>query len=207
MVEQIGELPSGAVLPSMGGLSRAGSSGEQAALQDRAWTMLEMFKTNGGEARTRLSNDWLGSHDWRVQITSHYKLASPEIADFRRLTNVIRTSGETGLLGTVVEPGELRHSAVWYLPIDGDAIGRFFEAHYARFHMLYPPDLRFAIHANDGDYAFLAGPKAFVRAALEAGDIGPAATSRVVAAIEDEHGSGCMDSILEHYAPFMMDDD
>jgi hypothetical protein len=35
--------------------------------------------------------------------------------------------------------------------------------------------------------------------------VGSVATAKVIAGIEEEHGPGCMDGILEHYAPFMLD--
>ena len=37
--------------------------------------------------------------------------------------------------------------------------------------------------------------------------IGAAATQKNKEEIEWEHGPGCMDAILEHYAPFMLDGD
>ncbi|NGM22717.1 hypothetical protein G3576_22080 [Roseomonas stagni] len=71
--------------------------------------------------------------------------------------------------------------------------------------MLFPEDLSFAIHANDGDYAVYAGPEDFIRAALPPEAIGAAATANVVEGIEEEHGEGAIDGILAHYAPFMLE--
>lgn len=195
---------SGAVLPSLGDMQRAGSPTEQLALQDSAWEMLETYTTPSGAIRTRLSNNWLGERDWRVQLFFQYHLAwepeaiGPLIAALRRRQHLT-------LLGTVVQPGVLRRSAVWRVPVDEDGIGRFFEAHYAVFHMLFPRDRSFAVHANDGDFSVFAGPEDFVRDALPPEAIGARGTAEVVRVVETEHGKGCMDGILAHYAPFTLD--
>ncbi len=201
------EAPSAEVLPSMGDLGRMGNAEEQFGWQDRAWTMLEPFVTNGGFLRNRFANEWLGSRGWRVQMVPHYQLARLDTDWSTPLLAGLHRAGHRYLLGTVVEEGLVRHSAVWRLPVDADSIGRFFEAHYARFHIMFPEDLSFAVHANDGDYAIVAGPEEFVRSVLAEGDVGTAATEDVVVGIEEEHGAGCMDAVLEHYAPFMLDDD
>ena len=205
MTRQSHQAASAEVLPSMGNLGRMGNAEEQFAWQDRAWTMLEPFVTNSGFLRNRLANTWLGSQGWRVQMVPQYKLTGSAPEWLESLLPGLRRAGHRFLLGTVVEEGLARHSAVWKLPIDADSIGRFFEAHYAIFHMMFPADLSFAVHANDGDYAIIAGPEPLVRSLLAPEEIGAAATARVVEDIEEEHGPGCIDGILEHYAPFMLD--
>ncbi len=187
----------------LGPMPRAGTPEQQIALQNGAWTMLELYETPAGRQGTRLSNAWLGQKAWRVQIVGHYhmweeKWVAPLVAATRR-------RGHDFLLGTTVQPGFLRVSAVWRVSADPDPTSRFFEAHYAGFHMLFPEDLSFAIHANEGDYAVYAGPEDFIRAALPPEAIGAAATADVVEGIEEEHGEGAIDGILAHYAPFMLD--
>jgi hypothetical protein len=200
---QIPEPRSGVVLPSLGDMRRAGSPAEQIAAQDRAWEMLETYATPSGLIRTRISNEWLGEKDWRVQLVPQYVMWDAEWVEPLAATAIL--CGHLFLLGTVVQPGDLRPSAVWHVPADGDGIGRFFEAHYALFHMLFAADRSFAVHANDGDFAVYAGPEDFIREALHPDAIGPAATKAVKAAVEEEHGKGCMDGILAHYEPFMLD--
>jgi hypothetical protein len=194
---------SGAVLPSLGEMQRAGSPTEQIALQDSAWDMLESYATPSGAIRTRLSNEWLGTRDWRVQFFFQYHLAWEPTA-IHPLIAATRRRGHRTVLGTVVEEG-FRPSAVWRVPVDEDGIGRFFEAHYAVFHMLFPRDRSFAVHANDGDFSVFAGPEDFVRDALPPEAIGARGTAEVVRVVETEHGKGCMDGILAHYAPFTLD--
>jgi len=195
---------SGVVLPSLGDMKRAGSPAEQIAAQGRAWEMLEPYATPSGLVRSRLSNEWLGEKNWSIQFVPQYLMGWD--ADWvEPLAAVAIRRGHPFLLGTVVQPGDLRPSAVWRVPADPDGIGRFFEAHYALFHMIFAADRSFAVHANDGDFAVYAGPEDFVREALPPEAIGPEATAAVQAAVEQEHGKGCMDGILAHYRPFMLD--
>ncbi|SFK90678.1 hypothetical protein SAMN02745775_11089 [Falsiroseomonas stagni DSM 19981] len=193
----------GCFLQPLGPMPRAGTPAQQIALQDRAWTMLELYETPSGRPGTRLSNAWLGAQGWRVQMVDHFSLWKEEFV--APLNAAARRRGHEFLLGTVVQPGVLRVSAVWHVATDPDPTSRFFEAHEAGFHMLFPEDLSFAIHANDGDYAVYAGPEEFIRAALPPEAIGAAATADVVEGIEEEHGEGAIDGILAHYAPFMLD--
>ncbi len=193
----------GCFLEPLGPMLRAGTPAQQIALQDRAWTMLELYETPAGREGTRLSNARLGMHGWRVQIVDHYLMWKEEWV--APLVAASRRRGHDFLLGTVVQPGLLRVSAVWRVAADPDPTSRFFEAHYAGFHMLFPEDLSFAIHANEGDYAIYAGPEDFLREALPPEAIGAAATADVVEGIEEEHGEGAIDGILAHYAPFMLD--
>ncbi len=184
-------------------IPRAGTPQEQIAWQDRAWTMLEAFAVIPVIIRTRLSNEWLGERGWRAQIVGHYRVRD-EDWDVT-LAAAAQRRGHQTLLGTVVGPGELRASAVCRLPTDADALSRFFGAHYIFYHVLFPEDLSFAVHANDGDFAVYAGPEAFLRDALPPEAIGAAATAYEVEGVEQEHGAGCMDSILAHYRPFMLE--
>ncbi len=188
---------------TLGPMPRAGSPSEQITLQDRAWTMLEVFETAAGRKGTRLSNAWLGEKGWRVQLVEQASMWKEEWVE--PFTRAARLGGYRHLFGTYVETGDFRVSAVWRVATDPDPTSRFFEAHYTGFHMLFPADLSFAIHANEGDYAVYAGPEEFIRAALPPEAIGAAATADVVEGIEEEHGEGAIDGILAHYAPFMLD--
>ncbi|WP_439553225.1 hypothetical protein [Falsiroseomonas sp.] len=191
------------IVETLGQMPRAGTPGQQIALYDLAWTTLETFIAPNGVAGTRLSNAWLGSHGWRVQMVDHYLMWKEDWV--ARLVEAARLRGHAFLLGTSVHPMVEGPSAVWRVATDPDPTSRFFEAHYCGFHMLFPADLSFAIHANEGDYAVYAGPEDFLRHALPPEAIGAAATADVVEGIEEEHGEGAIDGILAHYAPFMRD--
>jgi hypothetical protein len=193
----------GGAAETRGPMPRAGSPAEQIALQDRAWTMLEVFDTAAGRKGTRISNAWLGEKGWRVQLVDQSSMWKEEWVE--PFTKAARLAGHPHLFGTYAETGDFRVSAVWRVAADPDPTSRFFEAHYAGFHMLFPADLSFAIHANEGDYAVYAGPEDFLRQALPPEAIGAAATAEVVEEIEEEHGEGTIDGILAHYAPFMLD--
>ncbi len=193
----------GCILDSLGDMPRAGRAEQQIALQDKAWTALETYATPSGSVRTRLANEWLGRNQWSIQIVPHYLMWKE--AWVAPLVEAMRRRGHPFLLGTVVQPGALRVSAVWRVAAETDPTSRFFEAHYTGFHMLFPEDLSFAIHANDGDFAIYAGSESFIRDALPPEAIGAAATAEVVEGIEEEHGEGAIDGVLAHYAPFMLD--
>lgn len=64
-----------------------------------------------------------------------------------------------------------------------------------------------ACHASDGDHAAYVGSDGVIRDVLVPKAIGRAATEAAREEAEDSHGPGCIDNILEHYAPFMPDDD
>ena len=64
--------PSGAVLPSLGEIPRAGSPQHQRAYLDAGWLMLETFRYRSGLLGSRMSNAWLGERGWRVQLIAHY---------------------------------------------------------------------------------------------------------------------------------------
>jgi hypothetical protein len=196
--------PSSAGLPALDGMPRAGSPAEQIALQDSAWAMVETYKAPSGYLGTRLSNAWLGEHDWRVQLFFYYDLAWAP-GTVRGLVGAALRRRHSFLLGTAVSTAA-RPTAVWRLPTEEDAVERFFEAHHTTFSVLFPSDRSFAVHGNDGDFCVFAGPEAFVREALPTAAIGPAATAEVTAEVEKEHGKGCMKGVLAHYEHFMIGD-
>jgi hypothetical protein len=200
-------------LPGMGfseplrGMHRAGSPAVQTALQEKAWSTLKTYRTPAGRTGSRLANEWLGSRGWRVQLVPHALVRDPRcIPLLEPLAAAALHRGVTELYGTDVHPEYRRPSAVWRVPVDSERISAFFEAHYTSFHALFPQDLGFAIHANEGDYAVFAGPEAFLREALPPDELGRAATAELKADLEQEHGVGFLDGILSHYEPFMLDD-
>ena len=110
-------------------------------------------------------------------------------------------------MGAALHPSLPTLSPVWQLDGEEGEIDYFFNSHRYGFHMAWCEDRRFAIHGDPGNYNVYSGPEDLVRAALPPFLIGAAATRKNAEEIEWEHGPGCMDAILEHYAPFMLNDD
>jgi hypothetical protein len=184
------DLPSSGYTPTIADIPRAGSVAEQVAFHDSAWRMVETYTCPSGYPGTRVSNAWLGEHGWVVQLLPFFELAwgnrfhlpdGSTACD--RLARLAQQHAAGGILGTMLAPGT-RPSAVYRMPLDADSIERFFEAHRHCCHMAFPPDFFFAVHANDGDFCTYAGPEAFIREALPAERIGPAATAKVIADVE-----------------------
>jgi len=92
-----------------------------------------------------------------------------------------------------------------HLPVEGRVLGLYFNAYQINRSLLYSKALDFAVYAFEGIYAVYAGPEYFVRAALPYSAVGAAATQWVRECVEEDHGPGYLDGILEHYAPFMLD--
>lgn len=184
-------------------LAQAGTRAQQRVLRDLGWTMLETWQLPNGYSGTRFANAWLGEHRWRVQVVPQREMWKPEWV--APLAKAAVRRGHEHLLGTSVETGKFRDRATWRIPTNADDVGRFFEAHYPMFSLLFPADRSFAIHCVGADLATYAGPEEFVREAVPDGAIGPAMTAEVVAEVEREHGKGCMQGVLAHYAPFMLD--
>lgn len=202
--ESIEDLPIHAIPEPLAGIPRAGTASEQAALHAGAWEMLEPYLVIEGVPGTRLANAWLGERGWRVQFVHNFDLSlDDELPATLEAALAQRPDGE--LFGGNTGSSRDLPRAVWRLTPMTDVIGRFFNAHRHGFHILFPADRSFAIHANDGDFAVYAGPEAFLRKALPPRFIGPAATTRVVRDVEAAHGEGCMDDILAHYAPFLIE--
>jgi hypothetical protein len=184
-------------------LSRAGSAKEQITLYDTAWCMLEAYSLPDGYRGSRFANAWLGERNWRVQIAPQRELWKPE--QVAALAKAARQRGHEVLYGAGLPAGEGYRSAVWRVPSDAEDISRFFESHYAVFHLLFPKDLSFAVHGWDGDLATFTGPETFLRDVLAPEDIGPDATAAAIAymnpslTVEDFAGD------LEPYQPFMLD--
>jgi hypothetical protein len=197
------ELPAATNHPALDDMPRAGTTGEQIALQMGAVEMVEPYRAPSGYLGMRLSNAWLGERDWRVQLFFYRDLAWTP-GTVRNLIAAARRRSHTSLLGTATAP-LLRPGAVWRMPMEEDAIERFFEAYYLIFNLLFPAERTFAVNGNDGDFAVFAGPEAFVREAVPDGAIGVATTAEVVAEVEREHGKGCMSGVLAHYRPFMIE--
>jgi hypothetical protein len=197
------DLPGFNYTPALDKVPRAGTVAEQIALNDRAWEMVEPYKAPSGFSGTRLSNAWVGAHDWRVQLYFYSALPWRE-GTVRGLVAAALRRSHPVLYGTAVNPAA-RPAAVWRIPAEGDAVERFFEAKYHTFSVLFPQDRSFAVQGNDGDFAVFAGPEAFLREALPPEAIGHAFTAEVVDNVEAEHGEGCMRNVLAHYAPFMLE--
>jgi len=199
------KLPSYSMLDLEGYLQPAGTPAQQIAMKNLAWTMLETYRTPDGGLGSRLSNEWLGEQKWYVQIIPHHQIMYEDSPWLLPLCLTLQEMRVFDILGTYVSPPAEDKSTVWQLKIDREQIGTFFNNYRMGFHLLYCQARRFAIHGNDGDYAVYAGSEKFIRAALPPIAVGSVATAKVIAGIEEEHGPGCMDGILEHYAPFMID--
>jgi len=184
---------------------RAGLRDRQVKLLSEAVEMLEAFRTPSDQDGSRLSNDWLGRHGWKVQMVPSigYKLPDEELLG--PLLPALRGYGISTLLGASLYPVLPKLSPVWELDWNEEKLDYFFDIHRTGYHMLWDEKRRFAIHGNDGDYDVYAGPEDLIRAALPSFLLGAAATLENKLGIEQEHGPGCMDGILEHYAPFMLD--
>jgi hypothetical protein len=188
-------------------LPRAGSPAEQAAFQDQAWSMLATYTTPARTIGARLSNEWLGSRDWRVQLIPLSDLRHPAYPDILEHLQIwLAAHGVQNVLGTSLDPDVPRPTAVFRIPADEPNLRVFFYAHYTGFHALFAEDLSFAVVANEGDFAAVAGPEGFVRNALPPEFVGPEATAHLKAELENEIEPGWFDGILTHYAPFMLDD-
>jgi hypothetical protein len=195
-------LPSFAITPALDKMPRAGTEAEQLALQDLAYEMVEPFEPPSGyDIGSRLSNAWLGEHDWKVCLHLHHEVTwkGDVIAG---LIAIAQRRGLPCLYGTAVSQN-VRPSAVWRFPIEEDAIQRLFEVHRMDYCVLFPADRSFAVQGNDGDFVVFAGPEAFLREALPDEAFTPAFLAKVVDRVEAEHGEGSMAGVLAHYAPFM----
>jgi hypothetical protein len=181
---------------------RAGAPANQLALQDRAWTMLEIWTLPDAFPGSRLANEWLGEKGWLLQVAPQREMWKPEwVIPF---AEACARRGHVELFGTAAETGDLRHSAVWRVPTNADDISRFFESHYACFSVLFPADLSFAIHCTDGDFATYAGPESFLREALPPEALGPRATAAAIAYVNPELTEADWDDFLAPYRPFMI---
>lgn len=185
--------------------TRAGSRERQIELLRQAQEMIEVFRTPGGLAGSRLSNEWLGRHGWKVQMVPSIGLKLPDEELLQPLLPALRRVGATTLLGATCNAPLKPLSPVWQLRWSEAELDYFFNIHRTDYHMIWCEDRGFAIHGNDGDYDVYAGPEDLIRAALPSFLVGAAATLENQLGIEQEHGPGCIDGILEHYAPFMLD--
>jgi hypothetical protein len=198
------DLPSAAVFPeTIADFERAGSPARQAALREKAWTMLETWTFADGFSTGRLANAWLGERDWRVQFMWQRDLWLPERVD--ALAAAAARRGVPYLLGCAVGPRETDRSAVWRVPVTGDGIARFCASHYVSFALLFPEDLAFALHGWEGDLAMLAGPEPFLRDALAHGDIGPAALAEAITASDPRATEDDYAAALAPFRPFMLE--
>ena len=186
---------------------RAGLRDRQIALRKGANEMLEEFRTPGGLAGSRLSNEWLGQHGWKIQMVPIIGLKLPEEELLGPLLPALGEFGVSEIIGGTFNAPLGEISPVWILEWAEENLDTFLNLHRTDYHMVWSEDRRFAIHGNDGDFDVYAGPEYLIRAALPPFLIGAAATRKNAEEIEWEHGPGSMDAVLEHYAPFMLDDD
>lgn len=131
----------------------------QLALRERAREMVEQHATRSGLPGTRLSNEWLGSHNWRVQLLRQRVLASAEtdVLAFTHLVAALKRRGVPVVFGMdAYVTGPAKPTAVWEVPLDTDSISRFFEAHRFSFQILFPEDRSFAIHGTEDVFAVFA---------------------------------------------------
>lgn len=191
----------------MSGLVHFPGRAAQLALRDKAYEMLEVFTTRSGRPGTRLSNAWMGQHNWRVQLLQHWDIRnSGPLEMFEPLVAALKRRGIPHLCGTYVDAeGITSPTAVWRIPLEPDDISSFFEAHRYAFHMLFPEDRSFAIHATEDVDAAFAGPEAFLREAILPEFQGEAALADLRDYMEHDIDRGAFDAMLPHYAPFLLD--
>ena len=202
------DLPSACDVEVMAAMRHVPGREAQLALRAQAWTMLEDFRTAWGATGTQLANDWLGTHEWRVQLLRQSVLASSPThrLAFSALVAVLKRRGGPMLFGTdVYVTGLDKPTAVWRVALDTDSISRFFEAHRFSFHMLFPEDRSFAIHGSEDTYAVFAGPEDFLREALPSELQGAAVTADLKYYMENDFGEGALDPVLAHYDPFLLE--
>lgn len=188
---------------TLGSARLAGDAAAQLAWRRLAEAALETYRTPAKANGNRIANAWLGERGWRVQPVGHHLLWKEDWV--APLTAAADRAGLHTMLGGFF--GACRDTApIWIIDANPDGISRFFEAHQFDFHMLFPSNFTFLVHANEGDFGVYAGPEDFLRSAIPPDDLGPNATERVRASLEFEHGPGWFDGILEHYAPFLLED-
>lgn len=202
------DLPGPCLEEFMDGMAHIPGRAAQMALRDKAYEMLEVFKTRSGAPGTRLSNAWLGEHDWRVQLLQHWDIRNsgpPEM--FVPLVAALQRLGITHLCGTYVDAeGITAPTAVWRIPLKARRISSFFEAHRYGFHIVFPEDRSFAIHAHEDVRAAFAGHEAFLREALLPEFQGEAALADLKDAMDEEYGEAAFARVLAHYGPFLLED-
>ncbi len=205
--EDSDDLPGPCVEECMVGMAHIRGRAAQMALRDKAYEMLEVHTTPSGLPGTRLSNVWLGDHAWRVQLLQHWNIRNfdpPEM--FEPLVAALKRRGITHLCGTYVSAeGITSPTAVWHIPLEAALISSFFEAHRYGFHMLFPEDRSFAIHAPEDVRAAFAGPEAFLREALLPEFQGEAALADLKDYMDHDFGEGAFAEMLPHYAPFLLE--
>ena len=192
----------------MRGMVHVDGRSAQLALRDRAFEMLEVFNTRSGLPGTRLSNAWLGEHDWRVQLLPHWDLRYSEPLEFfGPLTAALQRRGIPNLYGTFVSASTITSpTAVWHIPAEAALISNFFEAHRNGFHIPVPEDRSFAIHGHEDVRAAFAGPEAFLREALLPEFQGEGALADLKDAMDEEYGEAAFAAVLDHYGPFLLED-
>ncbi len=213
--DHIPELPSAESAPNLGDMRRIGTPAEQIAWLDTAWTMLEPYDgfdesrllPSGIVPATRLSNEWLGRHGWKVVLVEQHDLAwsDPFVAP---LAKELQRRGIESLVGVPADPDDgqrLHRYAVWEVPSNEDGIERFSAAHYDICHMLIPRDLSFAIHADHLGIAAYAGPRDFLLAALPPEVFTPEGWEKLLRGM-DTLDEGVFGHTLRHYGPFLFQD-
>jgi hypothetical protein len=203
------DLPSNCDEETMAAMRHVSGREAQLALRAQAREMIEVFRTKWGASGTQLSNEWLGTHNWRVQLLRQRVLAisTTHRMAFSPLVALLKRRGSPALFGTDVSISSLADpTAVWRVALDTDSISRFFEAHRFSFHMLFPEDRSFAIHGSEDTYAVFAGPEAFLREALPPELQGPAVTADLKRYMEHDFGKGALDPVLAHYDPFLLEE-
>ncbi len=201
------DLPGPCLEEFMDGMAHIPGRAAQMALRDKAYEMLEFYSTPSGRPGTRLSNAWLGEHDWRVQLLQHWDIRNSGPSDmFVPLVAALQRRGTTHLCGTYVSGKDSTPpTAVWRIPLEARRISSFFEAHRYGFHIVFPEDRSFAIHATEDVDAAFAGPEAFLREALLPEFQGEAALADLKDAMDEEYGEAAFASVLAHYGPFLLE--
>jgi hypothetical protein len=201
------DLPNDCLEDVTEGMAHVPGRAAQLALRDKVYDMLEVFTTRSGSPGTRLSNAWLGDHDWRVQLLKHRHIRnSGPVTMFEPLVAALRRRGIPSLCGTSVEAQGLAFpTAVWRVPLDERYISSFFGAHRFGFNILFPEDRSFAIHATEDVYAAFAAPEALLREVLLPEFQGEAALADLKDYMDHDFGEDAFANMLPHYAPFLLE--
>lgn len=181
-------------------VSRAGDTEEERRLGQLAWEMVDIWMAPPPHdgVNTDFSTAWLRFSGWQVANTR----APLTVDEYTRFLAAVAARGHRQLLMTFVSPnhpGEL--TAVWRLPLQERVIGTMLRYSPT---MIFTPERDFALLIDGEDIATLAGPPAFLRAAL--GDLGEVERNFIEEVVEEyeesEKGRVFIQAFRARYAEF-----
>lgn len=191
-------LPEGEIAPVV----RAGDTTEQRRLHAIAWDMVQIWRPVGGRQVSRLSAQALRARRWRVLLVPHFGYQVLEPLE-QSVASALSALGADQVVSANVDPTNAQPSAVFRMPAEGPVIGRHLSACFGSMTLLFAEDSSAAIFADDGNYAAIAGPEAFVRAAA-----GPFAQPGALDAFLETRAAldgPYWQDVLAHHASFLLD--